>query len=197
MDSLDSIRKIFMEFRSDPHSRQIFGVLSGALFIVGLVSLSIEYLVSLHWSLGGLLTVASGGLAMWIARLTFRPHQSISMDLVFFFMSVLLGAVACSGISYILYTQGWASYNVPQEVTIETFRNYYLWTFLDMVPAIDIWKTFPVKSPVEPTDTVAGTPMLVFRIFILGFVFAGIRRWWKLHVVDNPAESKKDIDPNR
>ena len=149
MDISDSILKIFKKFRSDPLSTEIFGALAGALFLVALVSWSIEYAASRHWSLGVLLTAASGALAMWIAMLTFRGLQSISMVLVFFIMSVLLGAVVCAGISYILHTQGWASYNTPQQVTIETFRNYYLWTFLDMVPAVDIWKTIPVKSPVE------------------------------------------------
>ncbi len=197
MGILDSIPKILKKLWSDPYSTEILSALSGAFFIVGLVSLSIEYAASRHWSLGVLLTAASGALAIWIAMLTFRGLQSISMVLVSFIMSVLLGAVACAGVSYILHTQGWASYKTPQQVTIETFRNYYLWTFLDMVPAIDIWKTIPVKSPVEPTNAVAGAPVLVFRVFILGFVFVSIRRWWKLHAVGNPIESKTDLDPNR
>ena len=197
MDILDSIKAILRNLWSDPYSKEILGALSGAFFIVWLVSFSIEYAASRHWSLGLLLTAASGALAMWIAMLTFRGLQSISMVLVFFIMSVLLGAVTCGGISYILHTQGWASYNAPQQVTIEAFRNYYLWTFLDMVPAIEIWKTFPVKSPVEPIDAVAGAPVLVFRIFVLVFAFASMRQWWKLHAVSNPIESKTDVDPNR
>jgi hypothetical protein len=143
-----------------------------------------------------LLTAASGALAMWIAMRTFRRLQSISMVLVFFIMSVLLGAVACGGISYILHTQGWASYNTPQQVTIETFRNYHLWIFLDMVPAVDIWKSFPVKSPVVPTNAVVGALVFVFRMFILAFVFASIRQWWKLHAVGNSVESETDVDPH-
>lgn len=197
MDILDSIRRIFKKLWSDPYSKEIFGALSGALLIVAIVSLSIEKLVSLHWTLGALLTAASAALAMWIAKLTAASSRySISMTVVFFIMSVLLGAVVCGGISYILHTQGWAGYNVPQQVRIDTFRNFYLWTFVDMVPAIDIWKTFPVKSPVEPTEGIAGIPVLVFRIFILGFIFASIRRWWKMQVVDKPIGSGTDVEPN-
>ena len=182
MDIFDSTPRVLRKLRSDPYSKEIAGALSGTFFTVGLVSLSIEYAASRHWSLGLLLTAASGTLAMWIAMRIFRGPRSIAMVLVFFILSVLLGTVACSGISYIFHAEGWASYNAPQGVTIETFRNYYLWTFIDMVPALDLWQTFPVKSPVEPADAVAGVPVLGFRIFVLGFAFASIRQWWKLHV---------------
>ena len=192
----NSIRKLYQQFRSDPHSTEILGALSGAFFIGGIVSLSIEYAASRYWTLAMLLTAASGALAIWIAMLTLRGIQSISMVLVFFIISVLLGAVACAGISFILHTRGWARYNTPQQVTIETFRNYYLWTFLDMVPAIDIWKSIPVKSPVEPIDVVAGGPVLAFRAFILGFVFVSIRRWWKFQSADNPIKPRTDVYPS-
>jgi hypothetical protein len=63
-----------------------------------------------------------------------------------------------------------------------------------MVPALDLWKTFSVKSPLEPSDALAGAPVFVFRIFILGFVFESIRRWWKVHGPDNAMASKTDVD---
>jgi hypothetical protein len=192
MDTLDSIPKLIKKLRADPHSAEIFGALSGAFFSVWLVSWLIQRATSTHWGLGVLLTLASGAIAIWIARLIFFVPQSISMVLVFFIVSVLLGAVTCASLSYILHTKGWATYNVPQQVTIETFRNYYLWTFLDMVPAINLWKTIPVKSPVEPADATGGAPVLLFRIFVLAFLFASIRQWWKLN-----SFGENQIEPTR
>ena len=183
---MDSIQKILRKLWSDPFSGEILGALAGALFLVGFVSFLIEYAASRHWSLGLLLTAASAAFALWIAMLTFHALRSISMVLVFSVMLVLLGAVTCGGVSYILHGQGWASYDAPQRITMEAFRNFYLWTFLDMVPAIEIWKSFPVKPLVEPTDAIAGTPVFIFRIFVLGIVFAIIRRWWQIHSVATP-----------
>jgi hypothetical protein len=196
MNILGSIRIVFKKLRSDPFATDIFRATSGVIFFVAFASWAIEYAASRHWSLGVLLTVASGVLVMWIAKqaASSSMQHPISMVMVFFLMLVLLGAVVFAGISLILHNQGWASYDVSQQVTITTFRNFYLWTFVDMVPAIDIWKTFPVKSPVEPIDAVAGAPVLVFRLFILGFVFASVRRWWKLQAVGNPNESRTDDD---
>lgn len=199
MNILGSIRIVFEKLRSDPFATGIFGAMSGALFFVAFVSWAIEFAASRHWSLGVLLTVASGALVMWIASAVASSsvQHPISMVMIFFVMLVLLGAVVFAGISLILHNQGWASYDASQQVTITTFRNFYLWTFVDMVPAIDIWKTFPVKSPVEPIDAVAGVPVLVFRLFILGFVFASVRRWWKLQTAGNSLESRTDVDQNR
>jgi hypothetical protein len=200
MDVLSSSRKIFEELRSDPLSTGILGALAGAFFLLALVSWSIEHAATRHWSLGMLLTAASLALVMWLAiqAASFDPKHPISIVIFFFILSVLGGSVVFSGISFILYTQGWARYGVPQDVELDTFRNYYLWIFLDMIPAINVWSTVPVESPIQPHDAVAGTPPLAFKVFILGFVFAGIARWWKLRgVVASPEGSGTDVDPNR
>ena len=148
----DSVRQVFAQFRSDPFAWEGFRALSGVLFFVAFVSVSIEYAAARHWSLGVLLTAASGALVVWLAirAASFGRHHPISLFVLSLFVAVLLGSVVCAGISYILHLQGWAGYNAPQHATMETFRNLYLWTFLDMVPAVDVWKNFPVKSPVEP-----------------------------------------------
>jgi hypothetical protein len=198
MDIVDTIRKIFEKLRSDPLLTEIFGPLGGTLFFVALVSRLIEYAASRHWSLGVLLTAASGVLVAWIAiqAAPFRRQHPISIVLLFSFVMVFLGAVVCAGASYVLHVQGWASYGATQRVTMDSLRNYYLWTVLDMVPGLDIWKAIPVKSPVEP-DAVGGIPVLLFRIFVLGFVFASVRRWWNLHAVARPTESMADAAPHR
>lgn len=183
MDILESIRILFSKIRSDPHIGGIFSALAGALFVVWLVEISIEFATSVHWSLGASMTAVAGILLAWSAVKTasFRQDDSISIILVFFCFSVLLGAVVCSGFSYVLHLQGWAGYDgAPPEPSMQTFRRYYLWTFADMVPAINIWKTFPVPSPIAPTDSMAGVPVLIFRLFVLGYIFASIARWWEL-----------------
>ena len=183
MDILGSIRVLFEKIRTDPHIGGIFGALSGALFVVWLVEMSIELGTSLHWGLGASMTAVAGILLAWFAVKTasYREDDSISIILVYFCFSVLLGAVVCSGFSYVLQIQEWASYDdAPPQASMQTFRRYYLWTFADMVPAINIWKTFPVPSPIAPADAMAGVPVLIFRLFVLGYVFASITRWWKL-----------------
>jgi hypothetical protein len=147
-----------------------------------------------------LLTAASLALVRWLAiqAASFLQNHPISIVISFFILSVLGGAVVFAGVSFILYTQGWARYNVPQDAELDTFRNYYLWIFLDMIPGINVWSTVPIESPIRPHDAVAGIPPLAFKVWILGFVFAGIARWWKLRaVVATPEGSGTDVDPNR
>lgn len=127
MELFESIRRLVKQLRADPHSKKILKSLSGAVFIVAIVSVSFEYLVSVHWTLGALLTAAAGALAMWTVNLAATSSRnSISMAAVFLSMAVLLGAVVCGGSSYILHTEGWAGYKVLQQATLDIFRNFYL-----------------------------------------------------------------------
>ncbi len=178
---MDQLPVLWEKLRADPYLKEIFGVLSGALMLTAFVSWSIEYAANLHWSLGLLVTLPAGVLAVWTTTLIASEVRSVSLVFVFFVLSVLLGAIACAGISYVLNLQEWASYGAPRGATIETFRNFYLWTFLDMLPAIEIWEIFPVPPPLQAADAIAGVPVLLFKVFVLGSVFAALRRWWKLN----------------
>lgn len=186
MDVLDASRSIFKDFRSDPYAGEIFGALSGTFIFVSIFCFSIEYATALHWSLALLLTAGVAALALWTGWLTVSV-ESLTMFLVFFVFSVLLAGTASAGISYLLYIQGWASYDTPSDVTVETFLKHYLWIFFDMLPAVDMWKTIPLKSPIEPADAVSGVPTLAFKLFILIFTFEAIRRRWKRHAADEGA----------
>jgi len=183
MDVVNSILKLRSEIHSDPNFWKIFGALSGVFFVVWVIEESIEFVTPIHWGLGAFLTGAAGILLAWFASkiASLREQDTISIVVVLFCLSIFLGAVVCSGLSYVLHVQGWAAYEgAVSDEPMQTFRRFYLWTFMDMVPVINIWKTIPVRSPLLPTDPMAGVPILIFKVFVLAYVFANVARWWKL-----------------
>ena len=79
-----------------------------------------------------------------------------------------------------LHAEAWASYEgVIRPHSVQAFRAYYLWVLADMVPVVDVWEALPVEAPYEPVDAPAGIPVLVFKLFIAGHVFASVAMWWQ------------------
>src|SRR5262245_28245590 len=113
---LEAIPTLREKIRTDPFFQETLEALAGALMVAGLVGALIEFAASLHWSLAVLLALACAAFAIWFSRLISQALTSISMVFVFLVLSVLLGAVACAGLSYVLHNEGWAIYTSPHQL---------------------------------------------------------------------------------
>lgn len=116
------------------------------------------------------------GLNRWLTRKSvIHPFPIVLSS---FALVTLLAATVCAWFSYILYKQGWATYSLTSsEPSVGKFVDYYVWTFFDMLPGLEIWKSLQVPVPVEPKDLLAGVPVLAFRLLVVLGVIRGFVQW--------------------
>lgn len=135
-----------------------------------------------HWALGALVTLIIVALIlllthwMQIALQEKSAQHSISMILSLFLLLVLLAAAVCAWISFLLYSWQIADHQPPADSQGD-FVNYYIWLFIDMIPGLDAWKTLHILVPIEPKNTVAGLPVVAFRLFVLLAIIRAFKQW--------------------
>ena len=150
-------------------TQRIVSVIGGAALLAALIRLLLEFSSRVHWTLGAALAAAFAGLAVW---LTYQVKRSSQRNAPYEVVAVLaLGlftlAVVGAWISFTFHVSGLGSYVVPGKYSIGTFVDLYMYTFLDLLPGIEVWKTLWVKPPIESRGVVAGLPLLGFKVSLL------------------------------
>ena len=102
---------------------------------------------------------------------------SVWKGLRIFLLILLVGVLVFSHISFVLEQVGWAKYE-PEGVSFDPFFVYYVWAFVDMLPGLEVSETLNFKPPIEPVDSVAGLPVLFFRIFVILGIIRAFQVWW-------------------
>lgn len=162
-------------------TQRIVGAVVGAGFLVALIRLLLEFSSRVHWSLGAALATAFAGLAIWLTHQVKRssqrnaPHEVVAVLTLGLFTLAIVGA----WISFTLHVSGLASYVVPAKYSIGTFVDLYMYTFFDLLPGIEVWKTLSVQPPIEPRDVLGGLPLLGFKVFVVWLLLDAFRSWRK------------------
>ena len=94
-----------------------------------------------------------------------------------FLLIILVGAAVFGEISRDLAVVGWAKYE-PEGGNFLEFTGYYIITFLDVIPGLDILGTLGIKQPFEPDGFVAGLPIVAYRALLIYGVFLTCKAWW-------------------
>jgi hypothetical protein len=135
-----------------------------------------------HWLLGLGLTLGYGAaLALGIQDLRRKDSGELPAYKVLgiFILTVLIGATVAASISQLLELVGWATYLPIRRHHLFEFHVFYLWSFLDMLPGLDISKSLGLTGPVQPQGVVAGLPIVAFRAFVIFGLLGSLKVWWK------------------
>jgi len=92
---------------------------------------------------------------------------------------VLIATLSFGTISSILFSLNWAEYIGAAPIEFYDFYVYYLWLFLEMVPALKINATLSFAAPLESVGFAAGLPILAFQIFVIFVLLKALAPWWQ------------------
>ncbi|HSR41517.1 MAG TPA: hypothetical protein VLL48_05090, partial [Longimicrobiales bacterium] len=133
--------------------------------------------------LGAIVAAACCGL-VWIALVQMRSREALKGPLRIAVAGILgaalVGALVAGWISFVLHGARIATYGAGPTARLSEFVGFYVWTFVDMIPALRITDTLDMSAPLEPRGLVAGLPLLAYRILVVYGVIAGARMWWRM-----------------
>lgn len=154
------------------------GVIAGAGVAAALIRLLLDLASRLHWFIAALLAFILACAAVWLTRQVKKARAAKPSDvLAVLALGLLTLAVVGAWLSFTLYQTHLASYAVPAAVSIGTFLDLYMYTFFDLIPAIDVWETLHVTPPIEAHGPVAGLPLLAFKVFVVWVLFDAFFFW--------------------
>lgn len=137
-----------------------------------------------HWTLGILVT-AFYAYAVFLGIADLRSREAVGFPvhkgLLISLLTVLTAIAVAASASLQLLRGGWAVYD-PVPTANDAYFNliaYYVWVFLDMLPAIKATELLAFVPPLEPKNSVAGIPVMAFRAFILFGLLAALKVWWQ------------------
>jgi hypothetical protein len=114
-------------------------------------------------------------------------------------VAMLTAVFALTGLSEVLASQGPLTYAIdssPDKPMTELLFRLYIWHTIDMIPLIDIWKTYGIKPPIQPEDFWGQSIVLVFRTAIIGFAISVIVQWVKFNrYMPGHNEDAQQADP--
>ncbi len=161
--------------------------LAGAVMFPALLylgsRLALTWTVRLHWIVGAFLSILFGvlvALLLFGMTATFFRNFPARVTLSLFASIVLLAANVCSAWSFILFSQGWASYESSRQLDPGAFADLYLWHFIDMIPGFKVWETLGVQAPIIAKGPIAGLPLLAFRVCVGLPILALFVKWYDL-----------------
>jgi len=95
-------------------------------------------------------------------------------------VAMLAAVYAITNVSITLASKGVFSYAIDSHRELpmsELLFRLYMWNTIELIPFVDIWKTYSITSPVRPTNFWAQTTVMLFRTAIIGFAISVIVRW--------------------
>ena len=162
----------------------VLGTLVGWVVLCLLAVFIIPAATQLHWILGIVVTAACA-VAAFFGLADLRSHAArgfpVRKGLLIFVLTGLTGIAVAASVSLQLLRVGWAVYEpVPLENDAHrSLTTYYVWVFLDMLPAVKATELLAFLPPLKPTNSVAGLPVMAFRAFVFLGLLAALRVWWQ------------------
>jgi hypothetical protein len=157
------------------------GIYAGA-FCALLCAVMLDLASRLHWALGAAFAGLLVSLTVWLTYHVERDSDGVKTKdvLAVLAWSIFTVTAVAAWISFTLCKNGLGDYSgVPAEYSPGSFFNLYVYTFLDLLPAMKALETLHIKAPIEPRTLVAGLPVLAFRLFVVGLFFRAILSWLK------------------
>jgi len=162
----------------------VAGVLVGAIWLIGVLILcfAIWYAMrpsSPSWLRDYMLISKKTGSDAGLAEQ--YPAASLSALIC---VAMLTAVFALTGVSAVLAAHGLATYEIEsqhEKPMSELLFRLYMWHTIDMIPFIDIWKTYDIKPPIRPKNFWAQSIVLVFRTAIIGFAISVMVQWVKFN----------------
>lgn len=176
------------EKHQNPSSREVLGALSGACFVAALLQWLLEWVSRFHWAAGAVVGAAAAAGVVWLSFMAKRglgrtPTGYVTVALSF--GTVSLAAIG-GWVSFTLYSVGLADYAVKGAYSTDTFVRLYLYTLVDLLPAVGVWETLHIDPPAEPKNAWAGVPLVAFRVFVIGLVLDTYKAWRKMRDTKSP-----------
>ena len=160
----------------------VAGVLLGVIWLIGVLILCFAIWYAMRpsaptWLRDYMLISKKTGSDAGLAEQF--PAASLSALIC---VAMLTAVFALTAVSAVLASHGLATYEIErlhEKPMSELLFRLYIWHTIDMIPFIDIWKTYDIKSPIRPTNFWAQSIVLVFRTAIIGFAISVMVQWLK------------------
>jgi hypothetical protein len=114
-------------------------------------------------------------------------------------VAILTAILVLTVVSELLASRGVLTYTLQgafeQPMSERLFR-LYAWHAIDMIPLIDIWQTYQIEPPLQPSNFLAQSTVLVFRTALVGFAVSVIAQWVNFYRDrSGRGESSRTISP--
>lgn len=170
-----------MKYSISAGVKEILSTVLGLILAYSLALYLVAYLLTWNFVVGGLVAVLFYGYLIRSAIKQIRSPESAKYSILMasriFLLLALIMVNLFSLISLVLATYGWAKYE-PEGDELYIFFEYYFWTFLEVLPGLEVSETFGVKLPVEPRGLGAGLTVVVFRICMIFGIIGSFKVWW-------------------
>jgi hypothetical protein len=133
-----------------------------------------------HWAAGLAVALIYAFLVYVFLRVLYRSvaeRESPLLSAAFFLAAALTSISVCAWLSFALHTHLGAPYRCSQPLSLEKFCDLYGWTFIDMIPVVEVWKTLHIANPVESLSPLAAAPELLFRLLVVVPLLAAVTQW--------------------
>jgi hypothetical protein len=155
----------------------IAGVVLGLAWLVGIIGLCVVLWYSMRasapeWLRSYVLLRKSSDRNAGLAEQ--YPEASLSALIC---VAILAAVLVLSVVSEILEARGVFTYAIKgafEQPMFERLFRLYFWHTIDMVPFIDVWETYDIEPPLQPTNFWAQSTVLVFRTALAGFAISVI-----------------------
>ena len=158
-------------------AESVIGAGMGVILVGGLL----YYISRFHWIAGAVFAAILIATSIWLfnnVKSATQKHETIGVigTLALGFFTT---ALVCAWISFTLYVNYPNLYLVPTNFSPGTFFNFYMYTFLDLLPGIKVMETLHLKFPIEYNNFTAGLPILLFKIIVVWLFFDAFKSWLK------------------
>jgi hypothetical protein len=162
-------------------SRESLGVVAGACFVAVAIRWLVELAASLHLALGATVATAFVAAALLLTHHVRRAprHADSAGILGVLSLGLLTIMVVCAWASFTIHISGIGKYSVPAAYSPSTFVDFYMYTFLDILPGIEPLKTLSLNAAIESQDWVAGLPVLAFKLYVVWLFLDAYGSWRK------------------
>jgi hypothetical protein len=155
----------------------VAGVLVGAVWLIGVLVLCFAIWYGMRpsaprWLRDYVLIRKNAGDDAGLAEQF--PAASLSALIC---VAMLVAVFALTSVSAVLASQGLLTYSVDrshEQPMMELLFRLYTWHMIDMIPFVDIWKTYGVEPPIRPENFWAKSIVLIFRSAIIGLAISVI-----------------------
>lgn len=185
-DSSDAnaVREEIARVTTDEHERldkfgTTLGVGAGLALVAFGVQLTLGYLTRVHWGLAALFSILILLVSIWLTRFARRSSQAstLAMGVVALLVPLLAAVIVAGWSSRTLNSLGIGKYVTASAPSPDVFTRLYSYTLADLIPALKITETLNLKPPIKAENFAAGLPVLVFRVFVLWFLFDAFKNW--------------------
>lgn len=96
---------------------------------------------------------------------------------------LMIADIFFATLSYVFHGKGWVAFTAPagSEVALWSLLDFYLWHFMDALPALKVNETLRWATPLDYQGAAAGWLLLVFKLTVIIPTIGVFVGYWRRH----------------